>query len=582
MSGAVSREAEDSATATPSPRVARSQRRTSLRTVHRPARRSAAPVRGRGTVRPARLDVDPLPARTHAPGAAGGWLLPVIVVTIGSFMALLDTSIVNVAISRIQGEFGGSTTDVEWVSTAYTLTLGVVVPTTGWLSDRFGLQRVYVVALVGFTLGSALCGLASSLDMLIVFRVLQAVGGGLLPVLAQTTIYRLVSREQIGSAMGLYGLGIIVAPAVGPTLGGWLVEDVNWRLIFYINVPIGVLVTILSLTVLPRFARGRARRFDLPGFLLIGSGLACLLIAFSEGTSWGWTSYSVLLLVAGGLLCLAVFVVIELSVREPLLDLRLFGGWVFSVSALLSGLLNVGLFAGAFYTPLFLQQGQGLGAFEAGLTLLPAAVVTTMTMPLSGRLYDRLGARWPAAVGILLVAVGTYMMHVVTPQMSRTPIILANCIRNGGIGLALIPIITGATAGLPTARTGQASALLNIVQRMASALGLAALTALLTGHEAQQYLAQASLLPAVAPGFPQLNGIAVQGQSAILGLYGTVQNQAFGGSLDDVFLLSAGLSAAGVLLALLLPTGSSLKRARAAAAPSTPAGDGDVSAPIHL
>jgi hypothetical protein len=282
----------------------------------------------------------------------------------------------------------------------------------------------------------------------------------------------------------------------------------------------------------------------------------------------------VLLLVAGGVLCLAVFVVVELSAREPILDLRLFGGWVFSLSAVLSGLLSVGLFAGAFYTPLFLQQGQGLGAFEAGLTLLPAALVTTVMMPLSGRLYDRFGARWLGAVGFLLLAVGTYMMHVITPEISRTPIIVANCIRNGGIGLALIPVITGATAGLPTARTGQASAILNVVQRMASALALAALTALLTGHEAQQSLSQASLLPTVAPGFPQLTAIAGHGQGAILGLDGTVQNQAFGGSLDDVFLLTAGLSAIGVLLALLLPTGSSLARARkvAASTGSEPAG----------
>jgi hypothetical protein len=190
-------------------------------------------------------------------------------------------------------------------------------------------------------------------------------------------------------------------------------------------------------------------------------------------------------------------------------------------------------------------------------------LVTTVMMPLSGRLYDRFGARWPGAVGFLLLAVGTYMMHVITPEISRMPIIVANCIRNCGIGLALIPVITGATAGLPTARTGQASAILNVVQRMASALGLAALTALLTGHEAQQSLSQASLLPTVAPGFPQLNAIAAQGQGAILGLDGTVQNQAFGGGLDDVFLLTAGLSAIGVLLALLLPTGSPLPRARA-------------------
>jgi EmrB/QacA subfamily drug resistance transporter len=548
------------------PPTDRSQRSASPRTVHHPAWRPAVPVGGPVAAPPARLDAGPAPAPARVAGAASGWVLPLSIVTLGSFMALLDTSIVNVAISRIQGEFGGSTTDVQWIATAYTLTLGVVVPTTAWLSNRFGLQRVYVVAVAWFTLGSALCGVAASLDTLIAFRVFQAIGGGLMPVLAQSMIYQMVPREGIGSAIGLYGLGIVVAPAVGPSLGGWLVTDVNWRLIFYINVPIGVLVTLLSLTLLPRFARGAARRFDLPGFLFIGGGLACLLIAFSEGENWHWTSYAVLLLLVGGVLCLTIFAVIELSVNAPLLDLRLFGGWVFSLSVVLVGLVSVGLFAGAFYIPLFLQQGQGLNALDAGLTLLLPAVVTTVMMPISGRLYDRVGARWPAAVGLVLVAAGTYTMHIVTPQMGRTPIILANCIRNGGIGLALIPIITGATSSLPLARTGQASAVLNVVQQMAAALGLAALTALLTAHEAQQYLAQASLLPAPAPGFPQLDAVAANGQAAILGLYDTVQNQTFAGGLDDVFLLTAAVSAIGVLLALLLPTGSPLSRARKRAA----------------
>lgn len=480
-------------------------------------------------------------------------MLPLAVVSAGTFMAVLDSTIVNVAISRIQGEFGRGIDDVEWIATAYTLVLGIVVPTSAWLGGRLGLRRLYLLAVVEFTIGSALCGLASSLNILIAFRVLQAVGGGLMPVLALTILYQLVPRKNIGVAMSMYGLGVVVAPAVGPVLGGWLVQDVSWRLIFYINVPVGVVVSLGILTVLPNFPRGQAGRFDVPGFLFVAAGLTSLLIAFSEGSTWNWGSYAVLLLIAGGLLCLAIFAVIELNVAEPILDLRLFGNGVFALCAVLQSLLQIGLFTGAFYLPLFLQQGQKLDAFTAGLTLLPSAVVTTAVMPLSGRLYDRLGARWPAAVGSLLVAIGTYSLHVITPQMSRDLIIVANCIRNAGIGLALIPVMTASMSRLPLERIKQASPMNNLVGRLSSAMALPLLTAVLTQQEAQQYLNTSALLPSVSPGFPDLQSIAAGGQRAITGLYAIVQNQVFGSGLDDLFLLTAGMGALGALLALLLP-----------------------------
>lgn len=531
----------------PSLGVVPARRRTSPRTVHRPARRAGRPAPRTRSPQP------PAPEPAPPPPRGGGWALPVAVVSAGSFMAVLDTTIVNVAISRIQGQFGGSTQDVEWISTAYTLVLGIVVPTSAWLGGRFGLRRLYLGAVVVFSIGSALCGLASSLNILIAFRVLQALGGGLMPVLAQTILYQLVPRKNIGVAMSMYGLGIVVAPAVGPVLGGWLVQDVSWRLIFSINVPVGVVVSLGILSLLPNFPRGQAGRFDVPGFLFVAAGLTSLLIAFSEGSTWHWGSYATLLLIAGGFLCLAIFAVIELNVAEPILDLRLFGNGVFALCAALQSLLQIGLFTGAFYTPLFLQQGQQLDAFHAGLTLLPSAVVTTVVMPLSGRLYDLLGARWPAAVGSLLVAIGTYSLHVITPQMSRDLIIVANCIRNAGIGLALIPVTTASMSRLPLERIKQASPMNNLMGRLSSAMALPLLTAFLTQQQAQQYLHASALLPPVSPGFPDLQSIAAGGQRAIVGLYAVVQNQVFGSGLDDLFLLTAGMSAVGAMLALLLP-----------------------------
>jgi len=208
------------------------------------------------------------------------------VLIVGMFMSVLDTSIVNVAIPTLQNEFGATTDQVQWVVTGYTLVLGVVVPASAWLGDRLGLKRLYNLALLGFAAGSALCGLAWDLNSLIVFRIIQAIPGGILPVVSLSMLYRIVPRQRIGTAMGLYGLGIVVAPAIGPTLGGYLVEYVNWRLIFYINVPVGILGAVAAALVLPRFPRIAGRRFDFLGFITVASGLLALLLALSEGESW--------------------------------------------------------------------------------------------------------------------------------------------------------------------------------------------------------------------------------------------------------------------------------------------------------
>src|SRR5690349_14309088 len=221
------------------------------------------------------------------------WGLPLLVLISGMFMAVLDTSIVNVAIATIEADFGATTDEVAWIVTAFTLTLGVVVPLSAWLAERFGPARVYSIALLGFGVTSALCGLAWNLDSLIAFRILQAIPGGLLPPLSMAMLYRIVPPPKIGQAMGMYGLGIIVAPAIGPTLGGYLVEYVDWRLIFFINVPVGIVAAMAAISILPKFPATGRPKFDIWGFITVATGLFSLLLALSEGESWGWTSFPV-------------------------------------------------------------------------------------------------------------------------------------------------------------------------------------------------------------------------------------------------------------------------------------------------
>jgi EmrB/QacA subfamily drug resistance transporter len=517
-------------------------------------------------------------------GAQAGWGLPLVVLIIGMFMSVLDTSIVNVAIPTIQKEFGGTTDDVQWVVTGYTLMLGVVVPITAWLGDRVGLKQLYNLALLAFAAGSALCGLAWDLNSLVIFRIFQAIPGGILPVTTLSILLRIVPRERLGAAMGLYGLGIVFAPGVGPVLGGYLVQYVNWRLIFYINVPIGLLGSVAAALVLQRFPKVVGRRFDVLGFLTVGGGLFALLLATSEGESWGWGSYRVLGLLTYGVLSLALFVVIELEVADPLLDIRIFRYWPFTNSLLLIAVLMIVMYGVLFYIPQFLQLAQGWGAFDAGLTLLPQALVVAVLMPIAGRVYDRIGPRWPAAIGLTIVAAGTYLLHTITLDTPREHVMWLLMMLGTGLGIAYMPILTGGVAVIPLTRTNAASALNNVVQRVSSALGLAILTAILTIQQAQQLAGRAALLPANTP-TPHIGGPSVPDWVGPYALYQQTQLQVFVGAIDDLFLISTALAALGVLGALLLRSGpdpappAGFGPPAQAAAPST---NGQVAIEGHL
>jgi EmrB/QacA subfamily drug resistance transporter len=501
-------------------------------------------------------------------GARRGWAVPLAVLIVGSFMSVLDTSIVNVAIPSIQRELGASTDDIMWVVTGYTLALGVIVPLSGWLGDRFGLTRIYLAALLGFTAASALCGMAWDLSSMVIFRILQAVPGGVLPVVTMTLLYRIVPKERIGAAMGLYGLGVVFAPALGPTLGGWLVEYVDWRLIFYINVPIGIAGAIAAAVVFPTIRPTSWPRFDVWGFLTIAYGLFALLLATDKGESWGWTSYRVLILLTSSVLSLAAFVFIELEVEAPLLDVRVFRNWAYTNSLLLIGVISVGLFSTLYYIPQFLQITQGLQALDAGLTLMPSALVMVVLMPLAGRLYDRFGPRWPAVIGLSITALGTFLMAGITPDVPRSEIILWTIIRNVGVGMSMMPIMTAGVAALSGTQVGAGSALNNVTQRVSSTLGLAVFGGLVSSQQAQLMSDWGALYTV---GNPRLDAAAAQGATGLLPLYQQLTRSVVTASYANVFVATAVLCLVGVAFAFLLRSGSAPQPAGPAPAAASPA-----------
>lgn len=491
------------------------------------------------------------PVRAAAPPTSQTqhWLGPMLVLVVGMFMTILDTSIINVAIPTIQTEFGGTTAEIAWISTAYALVLGVVVPATAWLGDRVGLGRLYMISLVAFAAGSALCGLSWSLPSLIAFRVIQAIPGGVLPAITMTMVYRIVPKENIGSAMGLYGIGVVAAPALGPTLGGYLVEYLDWRLIFYINVPVAIVGVVLALWMLPKFVRQPTYRFDVLGFLTAATGLVSLLLAFSEGSSWGWSSYPIMGLLIGGVLSLSLFVIIELEVEHPLLNLAVFRTWPYVNSLLIISVQTIGMFATLFYIPVFLQSAMGLPALTAGLVVLPQALVMAIMAPLSGRLYDKFGPRWLVFGGLMIAAFATHLMTGLNLNTSREQIILWTCLRSVGMGFSMMSVMASGISALDPMQTNSGTAINNVIQRVSSALGLAALSAMVTMQQAQLLADRSSL---IAASDPQANRLGMVG---LYQLYTGTNLQVFANAITNMFQITTWITVLAALLALLLRSG---------------------------
>lgn len=491
------------------------------------------------------------------------WIAALLVTVIGGFMAILDSSIVNVAIPKIMTVFGMTTDQVQWVVTIYLLTLGVVVPTSAWLGDRYGYKQIYIVSLAAFTVGSMLSGIAWSGPVLIGFRVLQALGGGMIMPVMTAMVFRMVPRDRLGSAMGILGVAIIMAPAIGPTIGGYLVQYVDWRLIFYINVPIGIIGVLLARRVLPEFERHPVGPFDWPGFLTSAGGLFALLYGLSQGPTLGWTSEQILVLLYVAAVLLTFFVFWELRVEHPLLDMRVFKYLEFSLSNVLVITTTIALFSGIFYIPLFLQNVAGMGAFETGLILMPAALVTGALMPISGRLYDRIGARPLAIVGLIVVAWSTYLLHNLAVNTPNTTIIGWLVLRSVGMGIMMMPVQTVGLSVIPTRQVGYASAISNIIQRVAGSFGIAYLTAYMSHQMAAHQTALSAAVSPANPGVMQMVGGLSRLAAAAVGpsgaqvvaneyLAGLVAQRSFVSAVDDIFSLTAIVLLVGIIPALFL------------------------------
>ncbi|HUW39962.1 MAG TPA: DHA2 family efflux MFS transporter permease subunit [Rectinemataceae bacterium] len=520
----------------------------------------APPEPGDGALDGAAMEKDVVDTEGHM----RHWLAPVLVALIGAFMSILDSSIVNVAVPTIMNVFNAGPSDVQWVSTIYLLAMGVVVPLSGWLGDRFGFKKLYMVSLAAFVLGSLFCGVSWDLNSLIVFRVMQAIGGGMIMPTMMAMIFRIVPRDKIGGAMGVFGIALMVGPAIGPTLGGYLVEYVNWRWIFTINLPIGVVGILLAWFVLPDFQSKHPGKLDMGGAFSSAVMLFSLLLALSKGEDWGWTDERIVILFAVSFFAFVLFLVVELTSKNPLLELRVFKYRSFLMSNLLVVVTTVGMYAGIFYLPLFLQNIRGLGAMQTGLLLMPGALASGLMMPITGKLYDKIGPRPLVIFGVLMLAFLTFQFHNLNLQTATGTIIVWVTLRGMVMAFANMPAQTAALVDVPTELIGRASSISNIIRSVAGSFGLAVLTSILTMRQAFH---GARLTWTLVPGNPTVDA-AVSRISTVLGggprghgmalayLKGLITQSSFISGIDDVFIAAAAFTLIAFLPALFMRQGS--------------------------
>jgi DHA2 family multidrug resistance protein len=523
-------------------------------------------------------------ARQGRPGGLSYKWVVAIVVIFGLFMSVLDSTIVNIAIPRLQTAFGSNLNSVQWVLTGYILIQGVATPLTGFFSDRLGTKRFYLVALVIFTAGSALCGLAWSLPTLILFRLLQGLGGAFLAPLAITMIYSEFPPNERGTAIGTLGIPVLLAPALGPTIGGYIVTFGNWPLIFYINVPIGILGVILGAVLLRDTHTRSNTRFDIAGFVFSAIGLGTLLYALSDASTDGWGSTKVLAFLFTGILSLAIFVAVELLISgrggQPLLNLRIFGNLPFLTSNVASMFVTFALYGGLFLSPIYLQNLRGLSAYQSGLLLLPQALASMVAVVAGGRLVDRIGVRAVVLPGLAILALANWELTklTLTTPIWQYQIILI--LRGFSLGLSAQPLVVSALSEIRPHLLAQASALNTALRFVASSLGVAILATLVQTQSKVHYSHLAEQVTATTPLgklIPLLQGLFISHGASPVTAYrttiqvmaGELQRQAYVLAIQDAFLVTFGLCILAVISVLFVRSRKATAQELPAVSPET-------------
>jgi DHA2 family multidrug resistance protein len=427
------------------------------------------------------------------------WLIA-FAVMMAVFMEVLDTSIANIALPHIAGSLSATTDEATWVLTSYLVSNAIILPMTGWLGNYFGRKRVLLSCVMMFTFASALCGLAWNLQTLILARILQGAGGGAMVPIAQAILLESFPPAKRGAAMAMFGMGVIVAPILGPTLGGWITDNYSWRWIFYINLPVGIMAVLMQQWLVedpPYIKRNKAATIDFIGFALLAIWLATLQISLDKGQEEDWFGSNwIRWLVAISAVSLAGFVVREFTADHPLVDLRVFRNRNFAVGVMLMAVVGVILYGTTAELPLFLQTLMGYPALQSGYALSPRGIGAFVTTFIVGRLVGRIRSRWLLCFGFTMLAVSSYMLSDITLQVSQARVILPSILNGVAISFIFVPLTTTTMGQLRQSQMGNATGLYNLMRNLGGSIGIAFVTTMLArGAQIHQSLMVGHLTP---------------------------------------------------------------------------------------
>ncbi|NVN93998.1 MAG: DHA2 family efflux MFS transporter permease subunit [Bacteroidetes bacterium] len=490
-------------------------------------------------------------------------------VMLGTFMAVLDSTIVNVGLPKIMATFGVGLDKIEWVITAYMLAMAVMLPTSGWIADKFGFKRIYFLGLFLFTFGSLLCGLSNDENTLIISRIIQGLGAGTIQPLGMAIITREFPVKQRGIALGFWAISAAASISFGPLIGGYLVDNFSWQLIFDVNIPVGIMAMLFTIIVQKEYINRKIKDFDFIGFISVVIFLPVFLYALSEGNaatnSSGWSAPYILFCFAISIVALAVFITHELTTKHPLMDLRLLANYNFGFANLVLFIFSIGMFGSTFLLPLYMQNTLGYTAVQAGAVFLPVGIIQGLFSPIAGIFSSKFSAKIPIILGLFLLTFSFYLNSELSFLSEHNFIMTSLYIRGFAMGIIFTPLSTLSLLTVPRERMAQASAITNTVRQIAGSIGVAIFTTLLVsrvnyhtqifGNAIQSGSQEFRNVMTNMAYFIQTHGGSTmstalkQGQGLLIS---NVSKQAFIQGIDDDFLIAAIITILGLFPALIL------------------------------
>ena len=420
------------------------------------------------------------------------WIISAVAM-LGAVMSILDTTIVNVALATLGKDLHSNLATIQWVITGYMLSLAAVIPVTGWASRRFGAKRVFLLSLALFTLGSLLCGLATSMTELILFRVLQGVGGGMIMPLAQMIMADAAGPKRMGRVMGLVAVPMMLAPTLGPLLGGVIIQTLSWHWIFYVNLIVGAVAIPLGIRLLPSATGEKADTLDFPGLALMSIGLVAVTYGLAEaGTYNSFGDVHVWAPIVAGAILVTVFAFRALRIEHPLLDLRLYRSWHFSAASIVMFALGAAVFGAMILMPLYWQELRGYSVIDTGLLTGPQGLGMAVAMPVAAKMTERYGGGPVALVGVLVTAAMTVPFGLIGAHTSVVELCIAMVVRGAGMGASFMPAMTAAFAALDRSQISHATPQLNVLNRIGGSIGTTILAVVLFDAERHAHTASAA------------------------------------------------------------------------------------------